>query len=97
MCMKQRPRNLKKSRERCLCGLRAALHFTLDNHKLSCDEARRLHPRATVRPGALLDALQASIDKALSPIRAQLAAYQREESRRADDEYFKSGTRYQGQ
>lgn len=32
---------------RCLCGLRTVLHFR-KGVKLSCDEARLLHPRATV-------------------------------------------------
>lgn len=41
--------NLRKSRARCLCGLRVSLHFTPDNRKLSCEEAASMHRYATVR------------------------------------------------
>lgn len=30
----------------CVCGLKIAHHFTADNRKLSCEETRKLHPRA---------------------------------------------------
>lgn len=48
-------RNIRKSRERCLCGLRVSLHFTTTNRKLDCDTAKAAHPRATVRPVTFAD------------------------------------------
>lgn len=48
-------RNLRKSRSRCLCGLRVSLHFTPNNRKLDCDAAKAAHPRATVRPVSFAD------------------------------------------
>lgn len=56
--MRAAPRNLRRSRARCLCGLRVSLHFTPDNRKLSCEEARHIHPRATVHRSSVLDALR---------------------------------------
>lgn len=50
-------RNLRKSRARCLCGLRVSLHFTQDNQKLLCWQARAMHPRATVRPLTFVELL----------------------------------------
>lgn len=52
-------RNMRRSRARCLCGLRATLHFHPVTHvKLTCDDARKAHPSATVRPVSFLEALQ---------------------------------------
>lgn len=45
---------------RCLCGLLIRLHFTKHNHKLSCDEARELHPRAHVKKNSFRRMLEAS-------------------------------------
>lgn len=56
----KRTRNTRKSRARCLCGLRVALHFTPNNVKLDCWEAAARHQRATVKPTTLRDALIAS-------------------------------------
>lgn len=59
-------RNLRKGRARCLCGLRVTLHFTTDNRKLDCAEARRMHPRATRSCAPFADLLQsAAVDRAL--------------------------------
>ena len=59
MCAK--PRNLRRNpADRCLlCGLRTTLHFTPSNRKLTCEDARALHPRATVRPVVFADCLDA--------------------------------------
>jgi hypothetical protein len=35
-----------KRNGRCVCGLRIAHHFNKRNAKLSCADARQLHPRA---------------------------------------------------
>lgn len=60
-----RPRNLRKSHDRCICGLRVSIHFTLDNRKLDCWEAAAVHQRASLRNGSLRSALIASIEKAV--------------------------------
>lgn len=53
-------RNLLKGRDRCLCGLRTTLHFTPDNRKLSCDEARAAHTHASIRTFTLRELLKGS-------------------------------------
>jgi hypothetical protein len=45
---------------RCLCGLAVVHHYDANNRKLACDEARRRHPRATVRKRALRSLLAMS-------------------------------------
>lgn len=66
-----RPRNLRKSRQRCTCcGLRTTLHFTSSNAKLDCESAMLAHPHATVLVGQTLHAaLIASIEKAQRSMR----------------------------
>jgi hypothetical protein len=38
---------------RCVCGIKVSHHFDLKNRKMSCDEARRIHPRAHKRSAAV--------------------------------------------
>lgn len=61
MAKTYRLRNLKKSRARCLCGLRVSLHFTPDNRKLSCDDASYEHPQATIRAESFASLLQKAV------------------------------------
>lgn len=57
-------RNLRRDpRARCLCGLRTTLHFTAGNRKLTCQEARDAHRRASLRPADLREQLLASIER----------------------------------
>ena len=55
------PRNLRKSRARCLCGLRSTLHYTTVNRKLTCAEAAELHRYAGIEFKPLRTLLVASI------------------------------------
>lgn len=65
MASKQRKSSPSKPRTgRCLCGLRIAIHFTPDNRKLACAEARAAHRRATVRPTRLSDLLRQAVQHA---------------------------------
>lgn len=45
---------------RCLCGLRIALHRDDQNRTVSCAEAARRHPHATVRERSLRQLLESS-------------------------------------
>lgn len=46
--------------ERCLCGLLIRYHRDETNRSLSCDEAKRRHPRATRRKRSLASLLAMS-------------------------------------
>lgn len=37
---------MMKRTGRCLCGLKLQHHFDAQNRKLSCEDARKSHPRA---------------------------------------------------
>lgn len=56
-----RTRSMKKNpTDRCsLCGLRTQIHFTINNRKLTCQEAAEAHPRASVRALPLASAFAA--------------------------------------
>ena len=58
-------RNLRKSRARCLCGLRTSLHFTEDNRKLTCEQAAELHRLASIRFSPLRELLARSVIRAV--------------------------------
>ena len=50
-------------RTRCLCGLRAALHFTPSGRKLSCEQAADAHRWASIRFKPLRKLLLASLEE----------------------------------
>jgi hypothetical protein len=50
-------------RARCLCGLRAALHFTPSGRKLSCEQAADAHRWASIRFKPLRRLLMAMLEE----------------------------------
>lgn len=44
---------MTKRTGRCLCGLKVAYHYSSDNRRLSCPDARAAHPRAKVAARSL--------------------------------------------
>lgn len=46
---------------RCVCGLLVKLHFRPDNRKLTCQQAREEHPRATLRREPLVWTLRKAV------------------------------------